>query len=106
MSIIRKSLAETTIADLDALIASEARETGELEFKGTLPFVPTKGQPATSDRWIEKGIASETTRAIRFSPRSLLSQTPMVARSYSGCTKPRTNLVARRRSKLSQIARG
>lgn len=55
MSIIRKSLAETTIADLDALIASEARETGELEFKGTLPFVPTKGQPATSDRWIEKG---------------------------------------------------
>ena len=55
MSILRKSLTEVTLADLDALIASAARETGELEFKGTLPFVPTKGQPAVADRWIEKG---------------------------------------------------
>lgn len=55
MSILRKSLADVTIADLDQLIAAEARETDELEFKGTLPFVPTKGQPAIADRWIEKG---------------------------------------------------
>lgn len=55
MSLIRKSLHDISIADLDALIASEARETGELEFKGSLPFVPTKGQPTTADRWIEKG---------------------------------------------------
>ncbi|TWB89293.1 putative DNA-binding protein [Bradyrhizobium macuxiense] len=55
LSILRKSLTEISIADLDALIASEARETGELEFKGSLPFVPTKGQPAAADRWIEKG---------------------------------------------------
>lgn len=55
MSIHRKSLSDISIADLDALVASEARETGELEFKGTLPFVPVKNQSATSDRWIEKG---------------------------------------------------
>ncbi|WP_157934089.1 helix-turn-helix domain-containing protein [Microvirga ossetica] len=34
---------------------AEARETNELEFKGTLPFKPEKGQPQTADRWIEKG---------------------------------------------------
>jgi hypothetical protein len=48
-------LPEISVEDLDELIAAEARETGELEFKGMLPFVPTKGQPATADRWIEKG---------------------------------------------------
>jgi hypothetical protein len=55
MSILRKPLSEVTEADLEALIEAEARETGELEFKGTLPFKPTKGQPETADRWIEKG---------------------------------------------------
>jgi hypothetical protein len=40
---------------LDDLVRVAARETGELEFKGALPFVPTKGQPAVADRWIEKG---------------------------------------------------
>ena len=44
-----------TVADLDDIIESEARETGELEFKGALPFLPIKGQPAVTDRWIEKG---------------------------------------------------
>ena len=55
VSILRKSLSAVTVADLDDLIVSATRETGELEFKGALPFVPTKGQPATSDRWIAKG---------------------------------------------------
>src|SRR5262245_48985463 len=44
MSILRKPLAEITIDDLEHLITAEARETGELEFKGAL-----------ADRWIEKG---------------------------------------------------
>jgi len=55
LSILRKPLSAISVADLDALIKSAARETGELEFKGALPFVPTKGQSAVSDRWIEKG---------------------------------------------------
>jgi hypothetical protein len=55
MSILRKPLAEITIDDLENLITAGARETGELEFKGTLPFQPQKGQPQTADRWIEKG---------------------------------------------------
>jgi hypothetical protein len=55
VSILRKPLTDVTVADLDDLVESAARETGELEFKGALPFVPTKGQPATADRWIEKG---------------------------------------------------
>jgi len=55
LSILRKTLTEISIADLDALVESTARETGELEFKGTLPFIPTKGQSTTADRWIEKG---------------------------------------------------
>jgi hypothetical protein len=55
VSILRKPLSAISVADLDALIKSTARETGELEFKGALPFVPTKGQSAVSDRWIEKG---------------------------------------------------
>jgi hypothetical protein len=55
MSVLRKSLHDLSVADLDALVSSEARETDELEFKGALPFVPTKGQPAVADRWIEKG---------------------------------------------------
>jgi hypothetical protein len=55
VSILRKSLVSLALTDLDDLIKSEARETGELEFKGSLPFVPTKGQSAVADRWIEKG---------------------------------------------------
>ncbi len=55
MSILRKPLDAVTLSDLDDLIRVAARETGELEFKGALPFAPTKGQPATADRWIEKG---------------------------------------------------
>jgi hypothetical protein len=55
MSILRKPLAEITIDDLQRLIVAEARETAELEFKGSLPFQPQKGQPQTADRWIEKG---------------------------------------------------
>jgi predicted HTH transcriptional regulator len=55
MSILRKPLAEITIDDLENLITAEARETGELEFKGTLPFQSQKGHPQTADRWIEKG---------------------------------------------------
>lgn len=53
--ILRKPLDAVTLSDLDDLIRVAARETGELEFKGALPFAPTKGQPATADRWIEKG---------------------------------------------------
>ena len=55
ISILRKTLETVTTSDLDDLIHAAARETGELEFKGALPFVPTKGQPAVADRWIEKG---------------------------------------------------
>lgn len=55
MSILRKPLAEITVADLENLIAVGARETGELEFKGSLPFQPQKGQSQSADRWIEKG---------------------------------------------------
>jgi hypothetical protein len=55
MSILRKPLAEITIDDLENLITAGTRETGELEFKGTLPFQPQKGQSQTADRWIEKG---------------------------------------------------
>jgi hypothetical protein len=55
VSILRKTLEAVTLSDLDDLIRVAARETGELEFKGALPFVPTKGQPAAADRWIEKG---------------------------------------------------
>jgi hypothetical protein len=55
MSLLRKPLDAITIADLDALVDAGARETGELEFKGTLPFQPQKNQPEKSDRWIEKG---------------------------------------------------
>ncbi|MET4207707.1 ATP-binding protein [Bradyrhizobium sp. LA2.1] len=55
MSILRKPLEAVTVSDLDDLVRVAARETGELEFKGALPFVPIKGQPATADRWIEKG---------------------------------------------------
>jgi hypothetical protein len=55
MSLLRKSLDAITIADLEGLVEAGARETGELEFKGALPFQPTKNQPAKADRWIEKG---------------------------------------------------
>ncbi len=55
MSLLRKSLDAVTIADLNAIIEAGARETSELEFKGTLPFQPTKNQPEKADRWIEKG---------------------------------------------------
>jgi hypothetical protein len=37
VSILRKALSAVTLADLDDLIKSAARETGELEFKGALP---------------------------------------------------------------------
>ena len=46
MSILRKPLDSVTIADLEALVASQARETDELEFKG---------KPYRPDRWIETG---------------------------------------------------
>jgi hypothetical protein len=55
VSILRKPIDEVTASDLDHLVTVAARETGELEFKGTLPFAPIRGQPATTDRWIEKG---------------------------------------------------
>jgi Putative DNA-binding domain len=55
MSILRKPLSEITVSDLQDLIDAEARETGELEFKGALPFQTQKGQSQTADRWIEKG---------------------------------------------------
>jgi predicted HTH transcriptional regulator len=55
MSILRKPLDAILVSDLDALVEAEARETNDLEFKGTLPFKPEKGQPQTADRWIEKG---------------------------------------------------
>ncbi|WP_187278948.1 ATP-binding protein [Methylobacterium sp. WL2] len=55
MSILSKPIGTITKADLDALVEARARETNELEFKGDLPFKPTKGQPETADRWIEKG---------------------------------------------------
>jgi len=51
---------------MDELIASQAPETGELEFKGTLPLAPIKGQPATADRWIEKGDRVGTTLVISY----------------------------------------
>jgi hypothetical protein len=55
MSISNKPLDSITLDDLQALVDSAARETAVLEFKGELPFVPTKGHPETADRWIEKG---------------------------------------------------
>jgi hypothetical protein len=55
MSILRKPIDALLVSDLEALVDAEARETNELEFKGTLPFKPEKGQPQTADRWIEKG---------------------------------------------------
>ncbi len=55
MSILSKPIGAITEADLDALVLAKARETNELEFKGDLPFKPTKGQPETADRWIVKG---------------------------------------------------
>src|SRR5690349_14386052 len=55
MTILRKALSDATLADLEELVSAEARETDELEFKGTLPYQPQKGQPQTADRWIEKG---------------------------------------------------
>lgn len=55
MSVLRKSLAQIDLADLADLVAHQTRETDELEFKGDLPFKPTKGQPQKADRWIEKG---------------------------------------------------
>lgn len=55
MSILRKPLDQIVLADLEQLVASEARETNELEFKGALPFKPQKGQPEKHDRWVEKG---------------------------------------------------
>ncbi len=50
MSILSKPIGAITEADLDALVLAKARETNELEFKGDLPFKPTKGQPETADR--------------------------------------------------------
>ncbi|WP_187278584.1 helix-turn-helix domain-containing protein [Methylobacterium sp. WL64] len=55
MSVLSKPIGAITKVDLDALVEAKARETNELEFKGALPFRPTKGQPETADRWIEKG---------------------------------------------------
>jgi hypothetical protein len=36
MSVLRKPLERITIADLEALVAAQSRETGELEFKGAV----------------------------------------------------------------------
>src|SRR3954471_1277466 len=55
MSILNKPIEDITISDLDTLIAREARETSELEFKGELPFKSERGQPQTQDRWVWKG---------------------------------------------------
>src|SRR5947209_9262071 len=55
VTFLRKPIEALTLSDLDDVIRVSARETGELEFKGALPFVPTKGQPVAADRWIEKG---------------------------------------------------
>lgn len=55
MTVLRKAVGEIHQQDLEELCATEARETSELEFKGALPFQPTKGQPETADRWIAKG---------------------------------------------------
>lgn len=55
MSILRKSVGELTVDDMREVVTAGARESGELEFKGDLPFKRQKGQPEKSDRWIEKG---------------------------------------------------
>jgi hypothetical protein len=55
MSLLSMPVGAITIVDLEHLVSSEARETGELEFKGELPFRPDKSSPSISDRWIEKG---------------------------------------------------
>jgi hypothetical protein len=55
MSILRKSIDEIEIFDLNDLVARAARETDELEFKGDLPFQLVKGSPSVADRWHEKG---------------------------------------------------
>jgi hypothetical protein len=55
MSLLRRSLDAITIADLEGLVEVGARETGELEFKVTLPCQPTKISSAKVDRWIETG---------------------------------------------------
>ncbi len=55
MSIYEKPLSDLTLDDIVELVTLGARENESLEFKGTLPFVPTKNQPQTADRWIEVG---------------------------------------------------
>jgi hypothetical protein len=55
MSILQKSIADVQIADLRELVDIAARETDELEFKGDLPFQPTKNSASIADRWHEKG---------------------------------------------------
>lgn len=55
MSILTKPLPQITLADLQALVDAAARETDELEFKGDLPFKPSRGTTSTSDRWYEHG---------------------------------------------------
>lgn len=55
MSIYEKPLSALTLDDIVELVTLGARENESLEFKGTLPFVPTKNQPQTADRWIEVG---------------------------------------------------
>jgi hypothetical protein len=55
MLILRKPLAAISIADLETLCERQARETSELEFKGTLPFKAQKGQPQNVDPWLDNG---------------------------------------------------
>jgi hypothetical protein len=55
MSLISKPIDQISVADLEALVIAAARETGELEFKGALPFKAEKGLPQQADRWIEIG---------------------------------------------------
>ena len=52
MTIVTKPLQSITQDDLQGLVDAGARETGLLEFKGTLPV---KGGPASEDRWFKDG---------------------------------------------------
>jgi len=55
MSVHGKTLDAITIDDLEHLVASGAPETGELEFKGMLPWRAAGREPHQPDGWTEDG---------------------------------------------------
>lgn len=68
MSVLRKALGEIEIADIATLIG--ARETDELEFKGTLPFKKEKESKKRRIVGSPRGIMLVPTHRKRFWRRS------------------------------------